>query len=200
MFFFIRKHFTNALSIAYYLSVSICLYKAEFILFIVEKIAAWYGKYMKKFLPVAASIALAQMAGIIGSVFTFPSLDSWYVTLSKPAWTPPSWLFGPVWITLYTLMGIAAWLVWQRRQKESAKRGLIFYSIQLTLNMLWTIIFFGAKSIEIAFLEITILYVFIVLTIMNFWRVDKRAALLLLPYLAWVLFATVLNFALFELN
>lgn len=146
------------------------------------------------------SILIAEGAGIIGAVFTVSSVKGWYLTLAKPAWTPPSWVFGPVWMTLYALMGIAAALVWNQKGLPGAKLALWVYGIQLALNALWSVLFFGLKHPGVALVEIMILSVFIIATTVLFWKLNTGAGALMLPYLAWVLFATYLNFAIWRLN
>lgn len=146
------------------------------------------------------SIVIAQMAGVIGSIFTAESVETWYSTIEKPFWNPPNWVFGPVWTLLYVFMGIAAYLIWRNREKSGAKLALVFYGVQLFLNTLWSILFFGLQNPSLAFIEIVILLVFILITIILFWRISRLAALLLVPYIAWVFFATVLNFSIMQLN
>ena len=148
------------------------------------------------------SILLAQTAGIIGSLFTAQSVTTWYVALEKPFFNPPTWVFGPVWITLYTLMGIAAYLVWKKRAKQSKKvrKALTLYAIQLVLNALWSIIFFGYHVMGWAVVEIVILLMAIILTPRAFWNIDKRAGWLFIPYIAWVSFASILNISLWLIN
>ncbi len=165
---------------------------------------------MKKFLELIAAIAVCQVAGVLGSVFTSQTVITWYPELIKPSFTPPSWVFGPVWITLYTLMGVALWLVWQKREVKKwwywGKRNvatdtaLVLFFIQLLLNVLWSIMFFGLENPWAGFIVIIELLVFIVLTIIWFWRINKFASILLWPYLAWVSFATLLNLMLALLN
>ncbi len=142
------------------------------------------------------SILIAQAAGIIGSIFTVSSVKDWYTTLDKPAWNPPSWIFGPVWTTLYTLMGIASYLVWRKIDASGAKFALTLYGIQLGLNALWSILFFGLKQPGVAFAEIIILLLFIIITTVLFWRINSLAGALMIPYIAWVIFASYLNFTL----
>lgn len=151
-----------------------------------------------KFWPVLLSILTAQSAGLLGSIFTTSSIPTWYINIIKPEWNPPSWIFGPVWITLYTLMGIAAYLIW--KNKNTSRHALTLYGIQLLLNALWSILFFGLKNPGLAFAEIIVLWVFIVGTLISFWKIDKRAGALLLPYLAWVSFAVFLNYTIWQLN
>jgi tryptophan-rich sensory protein len=146
------------------------------------------------------SIIICQLAGMIGSVFTMPAIPGWYVSLNKPSFGPPNWLFGPVWILLYTLMGISLYLVWSRKGSAGAKTALILFAIQLGLNTLWSLIFFGLRLPSAAFLEILVLWLFILLTILKFFPISKVAAYLLIPYLLWVSFASLLNFYIFRLN
>lgn len=153
-----------------------------------------------KIIAAIVSIAIAQSAGIIGSVFTAKSIPTWYATLTKPTWNPPSWLFGPVWISLYTLMGISAFLVWQNKAAPGAKLALTFYAIQLALNALWSILFFGMKNPGLAFAEILVLLSLILITTFLFWRINTTAGILLLPYIAWVSFAAFLNYTIWRLN
>lgn len=147
------------------------------------------------------SILLSQAAGIIGSVFTAPSIPTWYPTLAKPSFNPPNWIFAPAWLTLYTLMGIAFYRVWTSGVgKKQIKMATIVFIAQLALNAAWSIIFFGAHNLSLAFLGIIVLLAFIVWTMRLFGRIDKIAAYLLIPYLAWVGFASVLNYSLWRLN
>jgi tryptophan-rich sensory protein len=146
------------------------------------------------------SIIICQLAGVLGSVFTMPAIPGWYVSLNKPSFGPPNWLFGPVWILLYTLMGISLYLVWSRKGSAGAKTALILFAIQLGLNTLWSLIFFGLRLPSAAFLEILVLWLFILLTILKFFPISKVAAYLLILYLLWVSFASLLNFYIFRLN
>jgi len=146
------------------------------------------------------SILIAQGAGAIGSVFTRSSVSTWFTTLAKPAWNPPSWLFAPVWITLYALMGVASYLVWEQKDVPGAKMALYFYGAQLALNALWSIIFFGLKNPGFAFAEILILLILIIITTVLFWRINAWAGILMIPYILWVSFATFLNYNIWQLN
>ena len=119
-----------------------------------------------------ASIIICQLAGIIGAVFTTPSISSWYAGLNKPSFNPPNWVFGPVWTLLYFLMGISLYLVWKQKEGVETKTALIFFAIQLGLNTLWSIIFFGMRLPSVAFIEILILLLFIVLTIIKFFPIS----------------------------
>jgi len=148
-----------------------------------------------------ASIVICQLAGIIGSFFTVSSVNTWYVELAKPSFNPPSWVFSPVWITLFVLMGISLYLVWDKGIKsKQSKIAITIFGVQLALNTLWSILFFGLKSPLSAFVEIVFLWIAILLTIIYFYKISKPAAYLLIPYILWVSFAAVLNFSLFYLN
>lgn len=153
-----------------------------------------------KIITIAISILIAQAAGIIGSVFTVSGVQTWYTTITKPSWNPPSWVFGPVWITLYTFMGIASFLVWQQKESPGAKLALGIYGLHLALNALWSILFFGLKNPGLAFAEIIILLIFILMTTFLFWRINTWAGILMLPYIIWVSFATFLNYTIWRLN
>jgi benzodiazapine receptor len=147
------------------------------------------------------SIIICQASGLIGTIFTMDAIPTWYVTLNKPFFTPPNWLFGPVWTILYTLMGISAFLVWRRGlDEQKVKTGLVFFAIQLFLNGLWTPVFFGLKELFAALIIIIILWITILLTIISFLRISLTPGLLLIPYIAWVSLATALNYAVFILN
>lgn len=147
------------------------------------------------------AVLVAQSAGLIGSLFTTPAIPTWYVHLDKPGFTPPGWIFGPVWITLYALMGIASFWVWQKREANpTANKALVVYAVHLVLNALWSFLFFGLKSPGLAFVEIVVLWCMILAVINLFLRVDPRAAYLMIPYILWVSFAAVLNFAIWRMN
>ena len=148
-----------------------------------------------------ASIFLCQMAGAIGSLATFQNITGWYLTLNKPFFTPPNWVFGPVWLTLYTLMGIALYLVWmQGLEKRKVKQALQIFGLQLTLNSLWSIVFFGMHGLAAGLFVIVILWLAILWTITRFWKIDRTAAWLLVPYIVWVTIATALNAGVWLLN
>ena len=153
---------------------------------------------MNKPTKLIISILLSLSAGAIGSIFTFRSIPTWYNTLNKPAFNPPNWLFGPVWTTLYILIGISVYLVWTNKKKNTT--AFIIFGTQLFLNALWSILFFGLKNPLIAFIEIILLLAAILYTIIIFYKIDKNAAYLLIPYLFWVSFASILNFSIFYLN
>lgn len=152
-------------------------------------------------IELVTAIIICEAAGLLGSVFTFSVIPTWYASLVKPPLNPPSWIFGPVWTTLYALMAIAAFLVWQKRaQEKKADEALRVFALQLTLNALWSILFFGMQRPGLAFLEIILMWLAIVWTMIMFYRISKPAAYLLVPYILWVSFASYLNFALWFLN
>ena len=155
---------------------------------------------MKNIFRLIGSILIAQAAGVIGSLFTVQNIPTWYATLNKPAFSPPNYLFGPVWITLYFLIGIAFFLVWKNTGTVNIKIPVIVFSVQMVLNAAWSIIFFGMKSPMFAFFEIVVLWLFIVLCIVTFYPVSRAASWLLVPYFLWVSFASVLNFKIWILN
>ena len=147
------------------------------------------------------SLVLPFVAGAVGSAATVPNLSGWYVALEKPAFTPPKAVFGPAWTTLYLLMGAAHYLVMKHEAEPAAKRAAhILYGLQLVLNALWSILFFGRRAPGAALVEILLLLAAIVLTIVAFARISRLAALLLMPYLLWTAFATVLNTAIWRRN
>ncbi|WP_416838362.1 TspO/MBR family protein [Haloferax sp. DFSO52] len=146
-----------------------------------------------------AWVVLSQLAGIVGSVFTITAIDSWYATLARPWFAPPNWVFGPVWVTLFTLMGIAAFLV-SRSDHPRSRRALIVFVAHLVVNVAWSFAFFGLQSPAAGLVVIVALLVAIVATMREFAIVDWRAAALLVPYLLWVSFATVLNYSFWVLN
>ncbi len=162
-----------------------------------------YDTVMKtiEFVQLAISLVICLGAGFVGSFFTSGAIPTWYAALNKPPFNPPNWVFAPVWTILYILMGIAAFLVWRRGLSgEGVKLALLFFAIQLALNVAWSVLFFGFHSPRSAFFEIVILWLAIALTIVAFFRVSRPAAWLLVPYLLWVSFASVLNFAVWRLN
>lgn len=147
------------------------------------------------------SILICQLAGFIGSIFTAPSIPTWYASLKKPGFSPPNWVFAPVWIILFLLMGISLYIIWNRGlEHEKVKSAIIIFSVQLILNILWSFLFFGLKSPFLAFLEIILLWLVILINIIRFYNISKTAGLLLLPYILWVSFAAVLNFFIWWLN
>ena len=144
-------------------------------------------------------VIVAELAGAVGSLVTFPSIGSWYASLAKPELAPPNWVFGPVWITLYALMGVAAGMVWASNHKRKIF-ALKVYGAQLVLNVLWSLLFFGLHSPGIAFICIIALWLAIIATMAAFKQVSKNAFLLLAPYIAWVTIALFLNYSIWMLN
>lgn len=142
------------------------------------------------------SIFLAQSAGLIGTVFTFDAIPTWYATLIRPAFAPPNWVFGPVWTILYTLIGISLYKIWVKNKKGSLK--LFFF--HLFLNAIWSPIFFGLHDLALAFLVIVIMDITLIFIIKNFYKLNRTAGLILIPYLLWIGFATILNFSFWQLN
>lgn len=156
---------------------------------------------MKKTLLFISSLAICQMAGLIGSFYTAPAIPGWYAGLNKPSFNPPDWVFAPVWITLYLMMGLTLYLSlrhWPERPAD--KPSLIAFAVQLVLNAGWSIIFFGLRSPLFGFIWIIALWLSILATIIFFRRVTRIGAILLIPYLIWVSFAGALNFLLWRLN
>jgi len=145
------------------------------------------------------SIFIIIVVNLIGAGFTQPSIEGWYNNLVKPSFNPPSWLFMPAWLFLYFLIALSLFLV-LRKDHPKKKQSLWIFGIQLVLNSLWSVIFFGLHLPLIAFIEIIFLWIFILLTMIWFYKIDKDAAFLLIPYLMWVSFASVLNFAIYYLN
>jgi tryptophan-rich sensory protein len=152
-----------------------------------------------KFLYLIAFILVCEMAGIIGGIFTSQSVQDWYPTLVKPAFNPPNWVFGPVWTTLYALMGISAYLIFMSGKKASGP-ALFIFGGQLVLNMLWSFAFFGLRSPFLGLVVIAILWAMIAWTIYAFYPISRKAAYLLAPYILWVSFAAVLNYSIMVLN
>jgi benzodiazapine receptor len=159
------------------------------------------GSEMTKIVRLISSVSVCLLTGFLGSFATRDSITTWYAQLSRPSFTPPDWTFGVVWPVLYVMMGISAFLIWNVGiDKRQVKVALGCFALQLILNGLWTLIFFGLHLIGFALVEIVILWAAILMTILAFWKESKPAALLLLPYILWVSFAVVLNASLFLLN
>ncbi len=152
---------------------------------------------MRQGLVLLGFVALCLALGVLGAEVTAPAIPSWYAGLAKPSFNPPNWIFAPVWTALYVLMAIAAWLVWRR---GNARVPLTLFALQLVLNSAWSLLFFGLHRVDLALIDIVLLAAAIVATALAFRRRSAIAALLLVPYLAWVSFATVLNFAIWRLN
>lgn len=148
-----------------------------------------------------AFIAVTFAAAAIGSTATFRNVTTWYPTLQKPTWTPPSALFGPVWSALYLAMSIAGWRAWRSAPSAAATAGVIrLYGAQLILNALWSVLFFGMRRPDLALINIIALWLLLLLGLVRFWRLDRIAGILWAPYLAWVTFATALNASIWSLN
>lgn len=154
---------------------------------------------MNNLLKLTIAVVASESAGAIGSVFTVSAIPSWYTGLIKPAFNPPAWVFGPVWIILYFLMGVSLWLVW-KSNSDKKKRAIWLFAAQLILNAVWSPVFFGFHSIGDALTIIVLLWAAIVLTIFIFSKVSKAAAWLLIPYVLWVSFAVYLNYSIWMLN
>jgi translocator protein len=179
---------------------------------------------MKNSIKLIVSILICEFAGILGSIFTAPAIKSWYYFLNKPSFSPPNWLFAPVWTILFLLMGISLYLAWSKDFKANVpekgiekkawnkiseklwsgswreENAVLIFVIQLVLNIFWSVIFFGLKSPDFAFVEILMLWFAILYTIINFYRISKPAAYLLIPYLLWVSFAAFLNLSIWLIN
>ncbi len=146
-------------------------------------------------------ISITELTGAIGSIFTFPSIESWYSTLARPELSPPNWVFGPVWTTLFALMGIAAFLVWKKGlNRKDVRTALGVFAVQLGLNMMWSIIFFNLQSPFWAFMDLIVLWLAIISTMILFYKISKPALWLLVPYILWVSFAGYLNYMIWILN
>jgi len=157
---------------------------------------------MNKTVKIAIALIVCLLVGYSASVVTRPSVESWYPTLIKPIFNPPNWIFMPMWTLLYILMAVAAGLVWDKikEQNEVVKKALAFFLIQLTLNAIWSYLFFGLKNPMLALIEIALLWLMIYETYLKFIKINKTAGYLLIPYLAWVAFAAILNASIWWLN
>lgn len=145
------------------------------------------------------SFVIAFLPGIIGSVFTFSKITTWYANINKPFFTPPNFIFGPVWTILYITLGISLYLIWNKVGTLKNKFILIFF-VQLILNALWTILFFGFNYLLLSYVEILILIIFVIINIFTFYKISKLSSLMLLPYLIWISFASFLTLFVFLLN
>ena len=155
--------------------------------------------------PSRARSALA-LGGWLAATFAAAAIGAfflpgeWYARLQKPAWNPPNWIFGPVWTALYTIMAVAAWLVWKRGGFAGQRGALLFFLLQLLFNALWSPLFFGLHLPGLAFVDMVLLWLALLATVAAFWKAHRLAGAMLLPYLAWVTFAGALNFAIWRLN
>jgi len=157
----------------------------------------------EKALTLIFFIIACEVIGSIGSIFTIPNISTWYAALAKPFFSPPNWLFAPAWGTLFLLMGIALYLVWESKGKkivQERKIALSWFTIQFALNVLWSFLFFGLRSPFFGFIGIVFLWFSIIITIFSFYKVNKNAAYLLIPYILWVSFAAILNYSVMVLN
>lgn len=152
---------------------------------------------MRQTLALLGFIAICLAAGALGAAITAPAIPTWYAGLAKPSFNPPNWMFAPVWTALYLMMAIAAWLVWRR---GNGRTPLLLFALQLVLNSAWSLLFFGLHRVDLALVDIVLLLAAIVATATAFRASSAVAAILLVPYLAWVSFATMLNFAIWRLN
>ena len=154
----------------------------------------------RNILALAIFLLVVYAVSGLGALATGPAVTGWYSTIKKPNWTPPSWLFGPVWTLLYTLMAVAAWLVWRCRDNPRRASALWAFGLQLALNAVWSPLFFGLHRIDLGLIDIAALWLAILLTIFLFFRLRPAAGWLLVPYLLWCSYAAALNFALWRLN
>jgi len=154
---------------------------------------------MPKYLKLIIAIIIPQLAGFLGSIANFASIDTWYKGLVKPSFNPPNWIFGPVWTTLFLLMGVSLYFVWTT-EGQNKKLAYWIFGIQLILNILWSFVFFFWQNQGWALAEIAVLWVSILANIIIFYRINRTAGLLLLPYILWISFAAVLNYSLWRLN
>lgn len=156
---------------------------------------------MSKYLKLLTSILVCEAVGLISTPFTVASVQTWYSILNKPSFSPPNWVFGPVWLILYFMMGVSAYLIWIKGLKnKKVKTALMFFLLQLFLNFLWSILFFGLHSPILGLIDILLLWLLIILTILRFYKISRPSSYLLIPYLLWVSFASILNFSIFILN
>lgn len=145
-------------------------------------------------------LALSLAFSAMGGAFTASSIASWYPMLVKPSFNPPNWIFGPVWSLLYVMMAVAAWRVWRQVGWRAGGQSLALYLVQLIVNLAWSVLFFGLQRPDLALIDCLLLLVLILFTALSFWRHDNWAAVLMLPYAAWVAFAALLNSAIVVLN
>ena len=157
---------------------------------------------MSKSLRIIYCVAICLVVGYLSSITTQSSINTWYPTLIKPSFNPPNWLFAPVWTLLFIMMGIAAGMIWNQleNQRELVKKALLFFTVQLLLNALWSYLFFGLNNVLLALIEVILLWLVIYETFHIFKKIDKKAAYLFIPYLIWVAFAAILNGSIYYLN
>ena len=156
---------------------------------------------MSSIVKLIIAIAIPVLVGAISGYFTITGVESWYQTIQKPSWNPPNWIFGPVWTTLYILMGISLYLIWKSDATPSLKwLAILLFALQLALNFFWSLIFFNQHAIGWALVEIIVLWLSILATIFVFARINNTAAWLLVPYISWVSFAGILTYTIWKLN
>lgn len=151
-------------------------------------------------LKLIVSIVLPLSIGAIAGIFTSEAIPGWYATLNRPSFNPPNWLFGPVWTTLYLLMGVSLYLIWKQEKSKERNLAMLVFIVQLVLNFAWSFIFFYFNKISFAFAEIILLWLSILLMIIRFYRIKPIAAYINIPYLLWVSFAAILNLSFYLLN
>lgn len=155
----------------------------------------------KEFLKLIGAMVACEAIGSVGTIFTIPSIPTWYATLVRPSIAPPNWIFGPVWTTLFALMGIAIYIIWRKGlDRKDVQMALGIFAGQFVLNVLWSVLFFGLHNPAWSLVGIIVLWIAILATIISFWRISRTAAWLLVPYIAWVSFAAYLNFQFWILN
>ena len=155
---------------------------------------------MNKPKSITLFVLLCLIVQVVGSFWTKEGLFTWYPMIAKPSWTPPNWLFGPVWTILYIMIAIAGFLIYRSKKGEKRSQALLFYGIQLSLNFLWSFLFFSLQSPLLGLIDISLLALFIILTILYTWKVKRSASILLIPYFLWVLYAAGLNASIWFLN
>ena len=157
---------------------------------------------MNKYIKIVITVAICLTVGYLSSLVTQESIETWYPTIKKPSFNPPKWIFAPVWTLLFVLMGIAVGLVWDKYEenKELVKKGMLFFGIQLFFNALWSYLFFGLHNLLLASIEIILLLLLIFETYLIFKKLDKKISFLLIPYMLWVGFATILTITIYILN
>jgi len=156
---------------------------------------------VKEIPRLVVSIVIVFLAGAVGTVYTLKEITGWYAFLPKPSWTPPNWAFGPIWSILYILMGISLFLVWREGLgKKNVQIGVLVFAVQLAINVIWSLVFFGTHNIFGGLVLVLILWISILINIIVFYRISKPAGLILIPYLIWVSIASYLNYSVFLLN
>ena len=162
--------------------------------------SAMAGRSLRDWIALALFLALCLGVGAVGAVIVQTSVSTWYADLVKPSFNPPDAVFGPVWTVLYAMMAVAAWRIWLTADRETSRGPLTLFALQLGLNLGWTLVFFGLQKTDSALATIVVLDVGVTVTTLAFRTVDRIAAFLMMPYLAWVIFATALNFSIWRLN